>query len=149
MNKTTQKILFALPIVVGVYLIVRQFTKKPKQPIPAPEPGVVTGTTSGGSSDSYPLGVGSRGANVTRLQKAILAVNSGLLPRYGADGIFGSETKAALQSLLGKTTATEADVISLESRSRSGSTTWHPPMVAPSGTGTTTGLPTGLYGISF
>lgn len=148
MNKTTQKIFFALPIVVGVYLIVRQFTKKPKQPVPAPEPGVVTGTTSGGASDSYPLGVGSRGSNVTRLQKAMLAINSGILPRYGADGIFGAETKAALQSLLSKTTATEADVIALESRPRSGSPTWYPPMASPSGT-TNTGLPTGLYGVTF
>lgn len=148
MNKTTQKILFALPIVVGLYLIVRQFTKKPKDQSPILSGGDETsgGGSGSGGSDSYPLGVGSRGANVTRLQRAILGVSPTSLPRYGADGIFGSETKSALQSLIGKTTATEADVIALEGR-RSG-TTWHPPMVSPTPT-TTTGLPTGLYGVTF
>ena len=51
-------------------------------------------------NDEFPLHKGSKGAKVKALQEAILSKNgSSILPRYGADGDFGSEMTAALSKL--------------------------------------------------
>ena len=65
-------------------------------PIPAP----TTSTNSGGSSSSgFPLKKGSRGTLVTNLQNALIKkYGPSILPRYGADGGFGTETANALLS---------------------------------------------------
>lgn len=58
-------------------------------------PSNTTNTTS-----SFPLKKGSRGELVKALQQALInKYGSQVLPRYGADGDFGSETAAALEKL--------------------------------------------------
>ena len=55
-------------------------------------------SSSGGSSTSgFPLKKGSRGTLVTNLQNALIKkYGAAILPKYGADGDFGSETYNAL-----------------------------------------------------
>lgn len=49
-------------------------------------------------TDEFPLKKGSKGHNVRRLQEALVAkYGKGALPKYGADGDFGSELAAALK----------------------------------------------------
>jgi hypothetical protein len=51
-------------------------------------------------TDEFPLKKGSKGANVKKLQEALLAkYGSSILPKYGADADFGSETVNALKKL--------------------------------------------------
>ncbi|MCC7302782.1 MAG: hypothetical protein IT233_09080 [Bacteroidia bacterium] len=51
-------------------------------------------------SDEFPLKKGSKGTKVKALQDALIAKNGKeILPRYGADGDFGSEMVAALKKL--------------------------------------------------
>jgi len=48
--------------------------------------------------NAFPLSKGSKGNNVKLLQQALIAkYGSGILPRYGADGDFGTETVNALK----------------------------------------------------
>jgi hypothetical protein len=50
------------------------------------------------SNSGFPLKKGSKGDNVRSLQKALIAkYGASILPKYGADGDFGSETVAALK----------------------------------------------------
>lgn len=57
-------------------------------------------TTTVVSDDSFPLKKGSRGANVKLLQEAILAkYGKSALPKYGADGDFGTEMQTALKKV--------------------------------------------------
>lgn len=60
-------------------------------------------------SDSFPLKKGSRGNNVRLLQEALIAkYGKSILPKYGADGDFGSETVNALKKAGLPTTITES-----------------------------------------
>jgi len=111
--KLDKKLLwYGIPILIGGFLIYKQL-KRGKKTTPAFPPYGGGGNTSGGDSsssgggissgsDSYPLKRGSKGANVVDLQKKILGIDKTLLPKYGADGDFGAETEAAVQTLLGK-----------------------------------------------
>ncbi len=48
-------------------------------------------------SDDFPLKMGSKGSRVTQLQNALIKkYGVGILPKYGADGMFGKEVAAAL-----------------------------------------------------
>lgn len=63
-------------------------------------PQTGTRTTPPRASDNFPLKKGSRGPNVKALQEALIAgYGASILPKYGADGDFGSETEAALKKL--------------------------------------------------
>ncbi len=49
-------------------------------------------------NDDFPLKKGSKGQRVKAIQEALIArYGKGILPKYGSDGDFGSETVAALQ----------------------------------------------------
>lgn len=98
---------------VGGYFLYRQFSK-PKSVVTGLPPaessgGTFGGTTSGGTTIStsvptgFPLKKGSKGAMVVKLQKAMLAIDPKILPKYGADGDFGTETETALKTLTGRT----------------------------------------------
>lgn len=51
-------------------------------------------------TDDFPLSKGSKGENVRRLQEALITkYGKQVLPKYGADGDFGSEVVAALKKL--------------------------------------------------
>lgn len=59
-----------------------------------------TSSSTSSASDDFPLKKGSKGNNVKLLQQALLAkYGKSILPKYGADGDFGSETSSALQKL--------------------------------------------------
>lgn len=56
-------------------------------------------TTRSGSGDNFPLKKGSKGENVKQLQEALIEkYGKSILPKYGADGDFGSETLNALKA---------------------------------------------------
>ena len=86
--------------VVGLYFVIRYFSKnKPKDTNKLPKKRVIVPNIP---PYNFPLQKGSKGAYVTLLQKYILDIDSTLLPKFGADGNFGSETEAAVQKLIGK-----------------------------------------------
>lgn len=65
---------------------------------PNPRKKTVSPTTT--RNDNFPLKKGSKGANVKTLQEALIAkYGKSILPRYGADGDFGSELVAALKKV--------------------------------------------------
>lgn len=109
--------LFVAAVVGGGYLLFIRKKRKPSderkeedypesKPTPAPAP-----PSSGGSTytppiynprpagDSFPIKSGSRGPRVRALQEAFIRkFGANSLPRFGADGDFGSETRNAFQS---------------------------------------------------
>jgi peptidoglycan hydrolase-like protein with peptidoglycan-binding domain len=63
-------------------------------------PRTDTRITSRSTTGSYPLKKGSKGEMVRALQRALMdKYGAGILPRYGADGDFGSETVNALKKV--------------------------------------------------
>jgi hypothetical protein len=101
MTKKTKNILAGITALVGIYFVYKYFQKDKgiAQPIiPVPPIPIVVGT------GIFPLKKGSKGKAVTDLQNLILKIDAKLLPRFGADGDFGSETEAAVLKLLGKKT---------------------------------------------
>ncbi|GAA4727344.1 peptidoglycan-binding domain-containing protein [Flavisolibacter ginsenosidimutans] len=59
-----------------------------------------TNTATDERNDDFPLKKGSKGENVRRLQEALVTkYGKQTLPKYGADGDFGSELTAALKKL--------------------------------------------------
>jgi peptidoglycan hydrolase-like protein with peptidoglycan-binding domain len=63
-----------------------------------PKTSVNTASISQSSGSEFPLQKGSKGENVRLLQEALIAkYGKSILPKYGADGDFGSETTAALK----------------------------------------------------
>lgn len=106
MAKNTTKIIAGALAVVGVYFIFKYFKKPKAQAAPTPTPDVTTG--GGGQpkpiNSGYPLKKGSKGTLVSSVQQWLLKIDKTLLPKYGADGDFGSETEAAVLKILGKKT---------------------------------------------
>jgi peptidoglycan hydrolase-like protein with peptidoglycan-binding domain len=97
------KIIAGALALAGAYFVYRYFKpKKTEAPAPSSEPTPTTTTTS--STGGFPLKKGSKGTLVSSVQQWILKIDKTLLPKYGADGDFGSETEAAVVKLLGKKT---------------------------------------------
>lgn len=71
-------------------------------------PGSIT-PPPGTADTTFPMSFGSRGEKVKQLQKALMTLFPGSLPRYGADGIWGSETEAALKNNKQPTVIRKAD----------------------------------------
>jgi peptidoglycan hydrolase-like protein with peptidoglycan-binding domain len=70
--------------------------------VPLPKPAVQSTTAKKATStlSSFPLKKGSKNELVKSLQLALIAkYGAGILPKYGADGDFGSETVAALSKV--------------------------------------------------
>jgi hypothetical protein len=126
MNNALKWTLIALPIVVGGIIVYRKLRKdgvtpidsgtpetKPTDVTPKEKPKETTTTTS--SNVGFPLKKGSKGAKVKELQNLLLRKDRKALPRFGADGDFGSETEGALKRLFNKTSVenqAELDAIS-------------------------------------
>lgn len=71
--------------------------QKPVQTNPANKPD--PGNHSSPAGSPFPLAVGSKGTRVTELQNALLRnYGSSILPKYGADGRFGTELLSALRA---------------------------------------------------
>lgn len=140
MKKIDKRVWYALPIIAGIYLIYRQFSKN-STPTASIEPTQdnsvvdVTNTQVGQAySSSYPLKMGSRDAGspnkpvglVVELQKLINAYG-GYRPKNGfyvslpiklsQDGIFGPNTEWAVEQYLGKKTVdSSSDLVDLEQK---------------------------------
>jgi hypothetical protein len=54
------------------------------------------------SKTKFPIKKGKKGGDVQKLQLLLLQYDKNLLPKFGADGDFGSETASALKSVIGK-----------------------------------------------
>lgn len=110
-NKILPYIIFGIPAAIAVYMIVKSLGGKKGKDAPeklSPQENSSLETTSGGTRPSiakyFPLRKGSKGAKVTELQNALLSFDKNLLPKFGADGDFGSETESAVLKLLNKKT---------------------------------------------
>ncbi len=96
---TGLKIAAGLAALAGAYFIYKYFFPKKDKPAenvketpeetPKPAPQV----------SGYPISKGSKGALVKRLQQYILQKDPKALPKFGADGDWGSETDAAVTKL--------------------------------------------------
>lgn len=99
--KLNKKLFYSLPILLGAYLIYRQFASKKDANGDAPPPPPAPTPYQGSTSD-YPLRKGSRNDTVRALQTllntALQAQGKTLLV---TDGIFGTKTENALFELTG------------------------------------------------
>jgi hypothetical protein len=105
----TKNIIAAVVGVAGLYFIYQYFKKGTVSNTFTPSQSggnVPSGSTPTASkaTDSFPLKKGSKGDNVRMLQQLLLKIDKTLLPKFGADGDFGSETEAAVQKVLNKKT---------------------------------------------
>ena len=138
MKKIYKRVWWSLPILLGAYLIYRQFAKSNQpevDPLAQVDP-IIKSTLSPSSSYSskYPLKKGSRDAGspknpnglVVEIQQLINAYG-GYIPKIGAyvslplklteDGIYGSNTEWAVEQYIGKKTIdSRADTLNLEQK---------------------------------
>ena len=78
--------------------------------LPASTPPTFAPNIPTTSSSGFPLSKGSRGTLVKQLQQALIRqYGNNILPRFGADGIWGSETQTALISKGLPTSITEME----------------------------------------
>lgn len=112
MKKNIRNILIAIPVIVaGIYVWKKMSGSKV---LPTSDSDVKENSDGGVTpevSKEFPLKKGSKGSKVKELQEAILTVNKQLLPKFGADGDYGSETQSAVKTLLNKTTVDSQDDI--------------------------------------
>jgi peptidoglycan hydrolase-like protein with peptidoglycan-binding domain len=112
MKKIDKRVWWSVPIILGIYLIFRQYSKNKTIDViePVIEPTTAKETTNSSYSSSYPLKIGSRDAGsplnpkglVVELQKLINT--KGYIPynklapftKLSEDGIFGSKTENAV-----------------------------------------------------
>jgi hypothetical protein len=64
--------------------------------------GAIKPTQSNISGFTFPIKKGQKGANVKKLQLLLLQYDKNILPKYGADKDFGTETENALIKIIGK-----------------------------------------------
>lgn len=79
-----------------------------------------SGSVTSGSQAGFPLAFGSRGQLVKDIQNALMVLYPNSLPKYGADGIWGKETEAALKSNNLPTTINKPDYDRLIAAAKSG-----------------------------
>lgn len=113
MEKKTKYILIGLGVVAvagaGTYFYMQQQKKNKNAarefteavtnniPLPAQATSNNSGSSSSSSGGGFPLKKGSKGTLVSNLQNALIKkYGASILPKYGADGGFGSETVNAL-----------------------------------------------------
>lgn len=119
MNKNTRNLIGGIMLIAGAYFVFRYFKGDKKSEAPKPldlssfsniPPAPITVNT-------FPLKKGSKGAKVTELQSVIFRINPNLLPKFGVDGDYGSETEAAVVKLLGKKTIdSQADIEAIKNK---------------------------------
>jgi hypothetical protein len=114
MNKNTKNVVAGIMLLAGAYFIYRYFKgakqgSQPNKPLELSDFSNIP--TVPVTASTFPLKKGSKGPKVVELQSVMLRVDGNILPRYGADGDFGSETEAAVLKLLGKKTVdSQADI---------------------------------------
>lgn len=142
---------YSLPILVGGFLIYKQFSRGRKD-VPQPPQtgggGSGTGTggsgtgTGGGSSSAYPLRNGSKNSTVGSLQSLLnTALSCSGKTLLVVDNSFGSKTETALSSLTGKTSisnSTEFEAVKKQlasTCSKSSNLDWAWQLIAAQNTG--------------
>jgi len=111
MTKTNKIIIGAIGA-VGIYFILKYYMDKnkgePQKEEPKKQEPINPSPTA---KDNFPLKKGSKGARVSQVQSLLLKIDKNLLPKFGADGDFGSETEVAMFKVLGKKTVDgQADI---------------------------------------
>jgi hypothetical protein len=94
---------YLLPIalgIVGIYYIIRSLKKTDSVMDSQGNVDTSGGGVTSVPDSTFPLKKGSKGALVKKLQ---LALGVDKLPKFGADGDFGTETLNALKAVTGKT----------------------------------------------
>lgn len=121
MAKNTTKIIAGVLLAGGVFFLIKYLMpkkedkKKDKEPLGSPPKK--DETLPKPTSSSFPLKKGSKGSLVKKVQTLLMQLDSKNLPKFGADGSFGSETELALQKELGKKTIdSQADIDTLQNK---------------------------------
>lgn len=79
--------------------------------------GVTTKDPSTFEGFKFPIRRTQRGENVKRLQQLLLTFDKNILPKFGADGFFGTETEDALAKVIGKKQVeSQADITAIETK---------------------------------
>ncbi|MBM3417309.1 MAG: hypothetical protein FJY17_00120 [Bacteroidetes bacterium] len=104
MAKNVTKIVAGALAVVGAYFVFKYFQKQKTVKRSSENNTDTTKDTTPKPTNGFPLKKGSSGRMVSSIQQWILKIDPTLLPKYGADGKFGSETESALNKLIGKKT---------------------------------------------
>ncbi len=108
-KKKGKYILIGLGVIAlgtGGFLLIKHLSKNKSNSTTLPPelettflPEVTTSRPTSSSSSGFPLKKGSKGELVKKLQQVLIkAYGSSILPRYGADGDYGSELESALRS---------------------------------------------------
>jgi hypothetical protein len=168
LKKYQKTLLYAVPILIGAYLIYRQFrkgSKKVSSPVqnpyvqPSPTPSTNTTTRS-----DFPLKLGSKNNFVKSLQWMLNNATNKTRQNMGAwnpantklveDGIFGAKTESALKAAYqgNKSVASEEELFLIQTYlftpedivRMQEEQAWHPPMEAPAPT-----QGTGLFGLPY
>ena len=118
--------LIAAPILIGGIIVYKKLKKDDKPSIGGKKSDTDVNKTTPAieiktppvpkpkESSGFPLKKGSKGAKVKELQIYLLRIDAKSLPKFGADGDFGSETESALKKIMGTTsvgTQAELDAI--------------------------------------
>lgn len=104
MAKNITKLVAGALAVVGAYFVFKYFQKQKTVKRSSENNTDTTKDTTPKPTNGFPLKKGSSGRMVSSIQQWILKIDPTLLPKYGADGKFGSETESALNKLIGKKT---------------------------------------------
>ena len=102
MAKNNTKIIAGIVGAVGIYFILKYYMDKKKGEPKVEEPKKPSAVSAPTVKDVFPLKKGSKGAKVIQVQSLLLKIDKKLLPKFGADGDFGSETEGAILKVLGK-----------------------------------------------
>lgn len=105
--------LLAIIAAIGAYILFFRKKADPYRLLNFEEPRSENGTVTIPIDTSWPISQGSRGENVKRLQRALISKGFSL-PRFGPDGIWGTETSNAIRAAGLRSTVTLADVMELE-----------------------------------
>jgi hypothetical protein len=112
-KKISPIIIYGVPILIGAYLIYKSI--KPTDKTKKTKVSDTETNNNGGLTPAvaklFPLKRGSKGEKVEELQKAILIYDKNLLPKFGADKDYGSETENAVKTILGKSIIDSQDDI--------------------------------------
>lgn len=101
-NRTAVAIAGGIAAAVGIILIIRYLRKPSSSPALVPATPVAATATPKPYS-IWPLKRGSKGNEVKKLQQALIAAyGTGILPKFGADGDWGSETDGAVKAKLNR-----------------------------------------------
>lgn len=108
MNNKYIKFAALAAIAVGGYLVIKNLLGKSASSAPvSTTPTLPTQITS----QDFPIKKGSKGDKVREIQQILLGIDANALPKYGADGDFGSETESALFKYLNKKSVDKQDDI--------------------------------------